>query len=294
MHLAGGGALTSFSERMGYGSPRSEIQKTFVDEELRLDLWNAFYFVYLQPLESQMILPFMTLPGWLAAIWTEVMRRPAHEMPSSLNATANEVNNWLMSAQWYRVYDFVEYVAKTTSQEDPEQTERFMMMSNNKLEKNISAYRFVNGEIAPVIDEVEIQAVEAAVSHQGSLAPVGIHLQRALELLADKETPDYRNSIKESISSVETLSRVITDDSKATLGKALKKLDAQKDVQLHPALRDAFSKLYGYTSDESGIRHALTEESDLDVEDATFMLVACSAFVNYLIQKATKAEMDLS
>ena len=54
---------------------------------------------------------------------------------------------------------------------------------------------------------------------------------------------------------------------------------------LHPALAGAFQKLYGYTSDADGIRHALMEESNLDLADASLMLVACSGFVSYLLAK---------
>ena len=35
-----------------------------------------------------------------------------------------------------------------------------------------------------------------------------------------------------------------------------------------------------------GIRHALLQEPTLDSDDARFMLVSCSAFVNYLKTKA--------
>jgi len=63
---------------------------------------------------------------------------------------------------------------------------------------------------------------------------------------------------------------------------------------LHPALSGAFDKLYGYTSDAQGIRHGLMEEANLALEDAKFMLVACAAFVNYLLVKADKAGINLS
>jgi len=47
--------------------------------------------------------------------------------------------------------------------------------------------------------------------------------------------------------------------------------------------------LYGYTSDSGGIRHALSDEDVTPTfEDAKFMLVSCSAFINYL-----KAKMNL-
>jgi hypothetical protein len=47
--------------------------------------------------------------------------------------------------------------------------------------------------------------------------------------------------------------------------------------------------MYGYTNDTEGIRHALLEEPTLDADDARFMLVSCSAFVNYLKSKVSKA-----
>jgi hypothetical protein len=71
---------------------------------------------------------------------------------------------------------------------------------------------------------------------------------------------------------------------KATLDDALRHLAEQG--RLHPALRKAFGNLYGYTSDANGIRHALMEESTLGFSDAKFMLVCCSAFVNFLVENA--------
>lgn len=43
--------------------------------------------------------------------------------------------------------------------------------------------------------------------------------------------------------------------------------------------------MYGYASDANGIRHALSEESTISVADAKFMLVICSAFINYVLGK---------
>ena len=119
--------------------------------------------------------------------------------------------------------------------------------------------------------------------------PVRVHLQSSVDLFSDRKNPDYRNSIKESISAVEAVCQIITGEEKATLGQALKKLE-EKGIELHEALRKSFSNLYGYTSDADGIRHALLEESTLDFDDAKFfMLVSCSAFVNYLAAKGTRA-----
>ena len=62
---------------------------------------------------------------------------------------------------------------------------------------------------------------------------------------------------------------------------------------LHPALEKSFKQLYGYTSDSDGIRHALMDIYNCDFEDAKYMIVSSSAFVNYLIVKADKACLKL-
>ena len=112
-------------------------------------------------------------------------------------------------------------------------------------------------------------------------------------MLSNRQSPDYANSIKESISAVEAMCQLIAGDKKATLGDALRQLDSKLGGTMHPALRAAFNSIYGFTSDAQGIRHALLGKSDLDVEDAMFMLVACSAFINYLVVKADKAGIQL-
>jgi hypothetical protein len=87
------------------------------------------------------------------------------------------------------------------------------------------------------------------------------------------------------------LSKIVSGLPKATLGPALSAVE--KKTALHTVLKEAFQKLYGYTSDAQGIRHALMDETTLDMEDAKFMLVSCSAFVNYLVVKAQKAGIKL-
>ena len=73
----------------------------------------------------------------------------------------------------------------------------------------------------------------------------------------------------------------------ATLGKAIKKIK-DSGVHIHSAMESAFSSLYGYTSDQDGIRHGGIDFKNVPAEDAKYMLVSCSAFVNYLIEKWSK------
>ena len=113
----------------------------------------------------------------------------------------------------------------------------------------------------------------------GSLA-FDAHIQQALDLYAKRENPDYRNSIKESILAVESMARIVSKKPKATLSDALKAIE--KNGLLHEALKDGFIKLYGYTSDADGIRHAMLDEPTLTAADARYFLLSCTSFVNYL------------
>ena len=63
----------------------------------------------------------------------------------------------------------------------------------------------------------------------------------------------------------------------------LKKIE-ENGVMIHSGLKSAFIILYGYTSDANGIRHAGDiGGASSTFEEAKFMLVSCSAFINYLI-----------
>ena len=148
----------------------------------------------------------------------------------------------------------------------------------------MSAYRFVDGNLVEVNSKEEIKEIETAIKNVDKFKPVKDHLKRAIELYSDRKKPDYRNSIKESISAVESLAKIIIKDDKTTLGQALKVIENKHKIP--SSLKSAFSALYSYTSDEGGIRHSLLEKGvKIDIEEARFMLIACSAFVNYLISK---------
>ena len=99
---------------------------------------------------------------------------------------------------------------------------------------------------------------------------------------------EFADSVRASIHAVESAARNLggPDDS---LKNALAKLEAKGVI--HAGMKKAFVALYGYTSDEKGIRHALLDQTDAQVTeaDALFMLGACASFVTYMITRARAA-----
>ena len=153
---------------------------------------------------------------------------------------------------------------------------------NAVFEKYLVGYRVINGQILPITNEEEKLAIEHAV--EKSSDAVAEQMTKAIRFFGDRQHPEYAKSGDCSISAVEAQCRILLNDPTPTLGKALKRLE-DNGVNIHGSLKGAFDKLYGFTSDANGIRHAGIGPSDVDADLAKFMLVACSAFVNYLRSK---------
>lgn len=162
----------------------------------------------------------------------------------------------------------------------------FVKELNELFKEEFVGYRMIENQIAPISDDIEVEEIKQGLNIQYDGCKS--HIKKALTLLSNREKPDYKNSIKESISAVESICKIITKDSKATLGKAINQLE-KNGLNIHPSLISAFSKLYGYTSDEGGIRHAEgLFESKVSFGEAKYMLVSCCAFVNYLLEEYSK------
>lgn len=275
-----------FSQRLGITSIKDTIQVDSMDIELRTGLWNTFYLLYWRDREEFVQNEDPQFQTFVMLIWVIFLKNKVDETPFKTSKILSITKNIFFNYEWYQVYDFIDSIPSYGEGEMETTHRSFIELCNQVLEKELSGYRFVDRTLTPVISPVEIESIEQSLSDTNIMDPVKVHLRRSLELLSDRQFPDYRNSIKESISAVESYCKIVTGDPKALLGSAL--IEISRGTNIHPALRKSLKSLYGYTSDEGGIRHALLEQDFLDQEDAKFMLVSCSAFVNYLAQKEAK------
>lgn len=198
------------------------------------------------------------------------------------------------NSQWFEKLDLIEFIIDFLySQNDTEHAlevaDSFVKDLNDYLEELNFGYRVIDKLIVPVSDKGEIKTIETAIERAED--NVKMHLHSALEELSKRPNADYRNSIKESISAVEALCRNISG--KDSLKESFGYFEAH-GLQIPDSLRSAFNVLYGYTNDKNtGIRHPLmTDDKYAPTSDeAIFMLVVCSAFINYLKKKVAKLEI---
>ena len=258
--------MALFSQRKGFKPIREAVQFETMDESLRNAIWNCFHNHVLQRRgffdvsRGSLTLTYGEIHEFADSFWSLFLKKAIDTRPQNDNGIYNEIRQNFFRFHWYEVYDFIEFVVSHVSD-----TTNFQHVLNLSLESEMAAYRMVHGKIVEITNPTELNAVDAAMS-QSDFPGASQHLKRALELVSDKHKPDARNSIKESISAVESAAKSITQTPKATLDDAVKVLEKQGN--LHPCLKAGFSKLYGYTSDEGGIRHAMLEESNLTKADA--------------------------
>jgi len=301
----------SFSEKHGHAIPRTIIQTDGIDEPLKNGIWNVIYETFFLKL-PQFISQFTADREYLVKrIWKDFYKDRVDEIPVTSERILKTVKNRYFQAEWPFVYDFVEFLAihsniiavmfqkghfYSIGPGKYDSHTSFRKRINDVLERELSGYRLFECDVIPVTKKEEVQEIEQATSQTKFLGLNGVHehLSSAIDILSNRKQPDYRNVIKESILSVESLAKVISGDANAELGQALKSIEKSGNVTIHKALRAGISSIYGYTSDTNGIRHALLEVVDIQQEDAVYMLVSCSAFVNYLISKAKRSGIKLN
>lgn len=272
-----------FSERCGYVKVDEALQVERMSEGLKNLLWNCIY-DFIKDVDG----PSYPSKVFMECVFEYWWKLPFDIIPDKYWDRHHMFREQYNKFKWYQVYDTLEFIVFSGGRYRWESiVKKFTTNINDVLERERSGYRMIDGLITPITNENEIASIKEAIE-ENLLDTAKTHIQEALNMLSDREHPDYRNSIKESISAVEAVCRYITNES--TLDKALPKLK-NKGIIIPDMLEDGMKKIYYFTNGEAGIRHALMDEStNIDFEEAKYMLVVCSAFVNYLKAKQGKAD----
>lgn len=267
-----------FSERYGHKKVPM-LKKDEMPDSLRTRIWNLFYlevFVHLDAplaLSSFIPKPLFKFTLSLLSSFFSVDLEPMYRLAA--RDLVDYIKQRFFESSWYELYDFVEFFG--ANYEDRDTMRIVLARIDRLLKEEKTPYRIINGTVTPITAEEEIKEIEKALSISDQYKPARDHVEKALKLMSYRTNPDHPNSIKESISAVDLLVQIILGK-EGTLGKLI------GGLSVHPALKKAFSNLYGWTSDEPGVRHPKFKEPlSCGESEARYMLITCSAFINYLI-----------
>lgn len=199
-----------FSERNGYVSIRNIIQKNSINTNLKNKLWNIiglFIFqMYAKPIRTMRsnLISGSNLDDFISTLFHSYFKQRTDQIPSHIETAIDQIDKlFFQKYKWYEIYDLLEYLI--TTYPFIEQKQDFISKLNQVLEEENSAYRVINQQVTEITSEQEIQSIEEALENTSIYSGVQQHLNQALKLMSDRQNPDYRNSIKESISAVEAL-----------------------------------------------------------------------------------------
>jgi hypothetical protein len=276
----------AFEQAEGVKPLPTQLQLKEVSPALRAAVWDLIY----KEMQRDAYSESNTFETYIGGNWraileyrhTNLLHRPTDEFDSRWETVVNEIKNLIMRGDYAQFFGFLQYVMR-----HPECPRLFSKRVDGALKFAHAAYRVIDRTtIVPVGSDAERKTIERAFTDLASAEFHGArqHLRTAAEQLAVGHVSD---SIRESIHAVESAVRVLEQD--ANFSKALAKLDAK--VKINGALKAGFNRLYGFTNDEKGLRHALLDApaANVDEVDALFMIGACAAFVSYLINKSRNA-----
>jgi len=199
----------------------------------------------------------------------------------------------IRGVEWYNFYDIIELVGNELREENEEvfgssKSKEYSFASYReainelfeeanvgyRLDKKSELYREIPQALQKRMDMAQEQLTDR-------FAPARIHYKKARHYL-DTRPSDPENSIKEMVSAVESVGRILYPNTQ-TLGDVVKVM--RKANQIPPLLLTVVEKFYAYASAEPAIRHGGTVESTVLAQDAEFSLHMGTAIIRYFISR---------
>ena len=276
----------TFSQAQGYEELPAPLKLEELPAEARTHIWNVFY-AFIDNTKA----PFREIGGvWKNILLTKHIRYDnfsLDEWNDSFEHHRRTLRYSIEKLPFNQVFDLIQFVFRHAMC-PPEFIDTMKhTFTHCRLAYTIDAEK--PPTIIPAVTEAEGNSIIESLQllRRGGLEGSAAHLRKVSEYINQN---DWAGSIRESIHAVESVARQLDPEASKSLGPALASLEKQQS--LHPALKEAFTKLYGYTSDEQGVRHALLDRSNAKVgrDEAVFMLGACASFASYLLRKHSSGD----
>ena len=240
----------SFSQAQGYEELPGPLKLEDLSNSARTQIWNLLYFFLENSTRDGMHGRYLT------GAWEKILRKmhcflddlALDDWRNGLNGNRTELRGHIEDDSFNRVFDRLQFIMR-----DRNCPRQFIHDLKRVFETCGLAYTIDSGPpptIFPVTTSVEgtvlIESLQTL--RQAGLDGSTAHLRNAAQSINQQ---DWADAVRESIHAVVSVARRIDPQASKTLKPALKSIE--KQGMLHPALREALGKLYGYTSDQQGI-----------------------------------------
>ena len=242
------------------------------NESFRIAIVNSFFDQYTSLEKSKL---FYSLKEIMNVLGIE--QTPSFNDEKMLLDNKEETIDYIKHCEWNRMFDFVELSLEV----DETIRDNLSKKYNKVFAVHGCKYRIVEYKVLPIISEIEINEIKN--SAHSALQPIDDSITGAVELMSNREVPDYNAVIAKASNALESMILIIAEQNsikEETLGKAITNMK-KKGVQFDIDLEEIIRKIYKYACN-SGIRHGGTEQIKATEPEAIFVLTLCSSTINYL------------
>ena len=282
----------TFSQRYGYEPLPVPMQLEELSDDLRRELWNVTrkLLLSLRGTSSLLTPKFEEGTLFIERVLGKSLKKPEDEISTSYEFAKDNFKNLILQGSFNEVLDLVEIMVNERRYD-----KEFVKRISASFERSAAAYWLDKSkhpyQFFPRSNKAQGEAAREAIKTIRDCGMEGAetHLRDAA---AHINAQQFADSISDSIHAVESVARRI-DPKSNTLGAALKALE-KKGLLTNGQLKTGFEKIYTYTNNEEGIRHAqvFKDSPDVGLDEAMFMFGACASFAAYLVNKHHKMQEE--
>lgn len=282
----------TFSQRYGYEPLPVPMQQEKLSDDLRRELWNVTRKLLLSLRGSNALFTTRFEEGtlFIERVLGKSLKKPEDEISTSYEFAKDNFKNLILQGSFNEVLDLIEIMTNERRHDKKLVNHISKLFETHAaaywLDKSNYPYKFL-----PRSNEAQGEATREAIKtiRDGGMEGAATHLRDAA---AHINAQQFADSISDSIHAVESVARRI-DPKSNTLGAALKALE-KKGLLTNGQLKTGFEKIYTYTNNEEGVRHAqvFKDSPDVGLDEAMFMFGACASFAAYLVNKHHKMQEE--
>ena len=194
-----------------------------------------------------------------------------------------------MKCQWWQFYDICEVLWQGLEYNKREKNSLSEEI-NTLLREEHLGFELRDGKVEKIGSGFIDARVEEAryLLKEPEFKGADEHFEKALKALNTRPNPDVENCVKDAVSAIESVGRIIVNDEKAMLSDIIKKM-ARSGLIPRP-LDEAIQKVYAYRGNQPGVAHGLVGTSKVTINDAEFVLAMSAAIIIYLVKKRRHVE----
>ncbi len=197
----------------------------------------------------------------------------------------NIVEQIFLTCDWWRLFDICELMYRNLGSSQQYYSDKFTKDLNIVLIDEQLGFEMREGKIEKIgsaLADEEIRKTRYLLK-QPEFKGADEQFEKAIKALNARPKPDVENCVKDAVSAIESVGRILIKDDKAVLSDIIK--DMAKQEIIPKPLDEVIQKIYAYRGNEPGVAHGLVGESKVTIYEAEYVLAMSAATIIYLVNK---------